>query len=158
MSMNADLVTIIVAALGTGGLGSAITAFLSRKKFQIEARHLEEDLRSSREEANRKSIDYIQTKMVEISKKYEEEAESLRKRNEELDYKISELNNRLQNLMEWVVVDNNRYRTWLETELRKLNPDIAFPQCPPAPIMRSTSPMSLQHDTIINNQQQSSQS
>ena len=78
--------------------------------------------------------------MIEISKKYEEESETLRKRNEELDSKITDLNNRLQRLMEWVVVDNNRYRTWLETELRKLNPDIAFPECPAAPLQRTIIP------------------
>ena len=72
--MDANIASIIVAAIGTGGLGSAITAFLSRKKYQVEALRLEEDLRASREEANRKSIDYIQTKMIEISKKYEEES------------------------------------------------------------------------------------
>ena len=138
--MDANIASIIIAAIGTGGLGSAITAFLSRKKYQVEALRLEEDLRASREEANRKSIDYIQTKMIEISKKYEEESETLRKRNEELDSKITDLNNRLQRLMEWVVVDNNRYRTWLETELRKLNPDIAFPECPAAPLQRTIIP------------------
>lgn len=135
--VNIDATSIIVTALGLiggGGLGSFLGVVFSKKKYEVEAKQLEQQLRDSREEANRKSIDFIQDKMREIASKYEAESEALRKRNEELDHKISDLNSRLQNLMEWVVVDNNQYRTWLETELRKLNPEISFPPCSPAPI------------------------
>lgn len=129
-----DITQILVSVLGAGGLSGTLVAIFSRRKYKLEALKLEQDLKDSREEANRKSIDYIQQKMTDIAKKYEEECDALRKRNEELDSKISDLSNRLQTLMEWVVVDNNQYRSWLENELRKLNPDITFPTCKPAPI------------------------
>lgn len=132
--VNIDLTQVIVTLVGAGGLGGLLGTFYSRKKYKIEAMQLEQQLKESREDSTRKSIDFIQEKMTEIAIKYEQESEALRKRNEELDHKISDLNSRLQNLMEWVVVDNNQYRTWLETELRKLNPEISFPPCPPAPI------------------------
>lgn len=132
--INIDLTQIFISAIGAGGLGGLLGVIFSRKKYQIEAMQLEQQVHDSREESNRKSIDFIQDKMIDIAKKYEAESEELRKRNEELDHKITDLSTRLQNLMEWVVVDNNQYRTWLETELKKLNPDIAFPTCPPAPI------------------------
>ena len=131
---NIDITQVLVSMLGAGGLSGTLVAIFSRRKYKIEALKLEEELRASREEATRKSIDYIQQKMTDITKKYEEECDALRKRNEELDSKISDLSNRLQTLMEWVVVDNNQYRSWLENELRKLNPDITFPTCKPAPI------------------------
>lgn len=131
---NIDITQVLVSMLGAGGLSGTLVAIFSRRKYKIEALKLEEELRASREEATRKSIDYIQQKMTDIAKKYEEECDALRRRNEELDSKISDLSNRLQTLMEWVVVDNNQYRTWLENELRKLNPDITFPTCKPAPI------------------------
>lgn len=83
--------------------------------------------------------------MTDIANKYEEECNALRKRNEDLDSKISDLSARLQTLMEWVVVDNNRYRSWLENELRKLNPDISFPHCPPAPI-KTSQPEEIDHE------------
>lgn len=132
-----DITQILVSVLGAGGLSGTLVAIFSRRKYKLEALKLEQDLRDSREEANRKSIDYIQQKMTDIAKKYEEECDALRKRNEELDSKISDLSNRLQTLMEWVVVDNNKYRSWLENELRKLNPDISFPYCAQAPIKTS---------------------
>lgn len=132
--IDIDLTQILITTVGAGGLGSLLGVIFSRKKYQVEAMQLEQQLRDSREESNRKSIDFIQEKMIDIAKKYEAESEALRKRNEELDHKITDLSTRLQNLMEWVVVDNNQYRTWLETELKKLNPDIDFPPCTPAPI------------------------
>lgn len=142
---SADLTQIIVSVLGAGGLSGTLVAIFSRRKYQMEAHKLEQDLRESREEANRKSIDYIQQKMTDIANKYEEECNALRKRNEDLDSKISDLSARLQTLMEWVVVDNNRYRSWLENELRKLNPDISFPHCPPAPI-KTSQPEETDHE------------
>lgn len=132
--INIDLTQVLVTLVGAGGLGGLLGTIFSRKKYKIEALQLEQQLKESREDSIRKSIDFIQDKMKEIASKYEAESETLRKRNEELDKKISDLNSRLQNLMEWVVVDNNQYRNWLETELRKLNPKISFPPCPPAPI------------------------
>ena len=141
-----DLTQIIISVLGAGGLSGTLVAIFSRRKYQMEAKKLEQDLRESREEANRKSIDYIQQKMADIAKKYEEECDALRHRNEELDSKISDLSSRLQVLMEWVVVDNNRYRSWLENELRKLNPDISFPHCSPAPIKTNSQPEEINHE------------
>lgn len=136
--LDIDLTQVIVSAVSAGGLGSIISLLLTRKKYKIETMQLEQQLKESREDSTRKSIDFIQEKMKEIANKYEAESETLRKRNEELDKKISDLNSRLQNLMEWVVVDNNRYRNWLETELRKLDSSITFPECPPAPIATTT--------------------
>ena len=142
---GSEITQILVSVLGAGGLSGTLVAIFSRRKYQMEAHKLEQDLRESREEANRKSIDYIQQKMTDIANKYEEECNALRKRNEDLDSKISDLSARLQTLMEWVVVDNNRYRSWLENELRKLNPDISFPHCSPAPI-KTSQPEETDHE------------
>lgn len=143
---NIDLTQVLISVLGAGGLSGTLVAIFSRRKYKIEAMKLEQELRESREEANRKSIDYIQQKMTDIAKKYEEECDALRRRNEELDSKISDLSNRLQTLMEWVVVDNNQYRSWLENELRKLNPDITFPTCKPAPIQTRSNSNETDHE------------
>ena len=104
----------------------------------VRHRHMSFSQKSQRYVKEKGQFDYLIPPTImkneDLKKKYEEECDALRKRNEELDSKISDLSNRLQTLMEWVVVDNNQYRSWLENELRKLNPDITFPTCKPAPI------------------------
>lgn len=136
---GSQITEIIVTAFSTGAVGAIISGLMTRRKYKAEAAAMEEALQNSRMESYQKSIDYIQEKMIDLSKKYEAESEVLRKRNEELDVKITDLNSRLQDLMEWVVVDNNKYRSWLETELLKLNPDISFPHCPEPPITKSSN-------------------
>jgi predicted nuclease with TOPRIM domain len=77
--------------------------------------------------------EYIRTQLKELSDTHRQESDELRKQNRELNAKITELNDKINQLMTWVVVDNNSYRTWLENELLKLKPDIEFPKCRPAP-------------------------
>lgn len=127
------IVAIISALVGGSGISAVLTTIFSARKYKAEAQRLEEETRSSRDEAYRKNLDYIQQKMIELSSKYESEADALRKRNDELDAKIAKLNDRIQQLMQWIVVDNNRYRVWLETELKRADPSITFPECPCVP-------------------------
>lgn len=139
--MNTTLISsIIVAALGSGGISAIITAILSRHKCESEAAKTESEAAKIKSEADAvvkqtdiTGIDYINRKLQEITEQSNKEATELRNRNDELNERINILNDRLQVVMNWIVDDNQHYRQWLETKLIELDPSIEFPKCAPPP-------------------------
>ena len=141
--MNAnEILTIITTVIGSGGIASLITALLSSKKYKAEAKSLEQQIEVARKESEQKTNEYIRSQLKELSDTHKKESDELRKQNKELSDKIASLNDHINQLMTWIVVDNNSYRTWLENELRKLNPSIQFPRCRPAPGFSTVLPSS----------------
>lgn len=133
MNTTSLVIAIISAVLGTGGIGAAIVSLFSIRKYKAEALVLEQQVVTSRQESEQKINEYIRTQLKELSETHRHESDELRKQNNELNEKIAVLNDRINQLMKWIVVDNNTYRTWLENELIKLEPNIKFPKCKPAP-------------------------
>lgn len=128
-----DTTAILISVLGSGGLCSIITALLSRRKFKAEASIIEAEAEEKRKKSEREYMDYIHTQFKEITETYKQQAEEQRQVNIELSERVHTLENRINKLMEWVINDDGSYRTWLENELKKHDPDIEFPKCKPAP-------------------------
>lgn len=139
--MNATqiVIAIITAVLGSGGVATVLTTFLSNKKYKAEADMLKQQIEDARAESEHKANEYIRSQLKELSDTHKQESDDLRRQNRDLSERISALNDKINQLMTWVVIDNNSYRSWLENELRKLKPDIEFPKCRPAPGFNNTS-------------------
>jgi len=133
METNAIVISVITAILGTGGITAIITEILTARKYRAEAQRIEQDTANQRRISEQEMQSYIRSQMMEINETYKKESDELRRQNEELTHRINDLTKKTQELMEWIIYDNNRYRSWLETELIKLKPDIQFPTCRPAP-------------------------
>ena len=127
------IVAIVTTIIGSGGIASLITSILSSRKYRAEAHSLEQQIEVARKESEQKTNEYIRSQLKELSETHKKESDDLRNQNKELFDKIASLHDQINELMTWIVVDNNSYRTWLENELRKLNPTIEFPRCRPAP-------------------------
>lgn len=127
------ITAILIAVLGSGGLCSIITAFFSRRKYKAEASIIEAEAEEKRQKSEREYMDYIHSQFKEITETYKQQAEEQRKVNSELSERVRTLETRINKLMEWVINDDGSYRTWLENELKKYDPDIEFPKCKPAP-------------------------
>lgn len=128
-----DVITLLVAVLGSGGLCSVITALFSRRKYKAEASLIEAEAEEKRKVAERGYMEYIHTQFKEITETYKKESEELRTMNRELTTRVQSLESRINKLMEWVINDDGSYRNWLENEVRKYDPEIEFPKCKPAP-------------------------
>lgn len=128
-----NIATVIIAILGSGGLCSIITSIFSRRKYKAEASLIEVEAEEKRKAAEREYMNYIHGQFKEITETYKRESEDLRAMNRELNDRVRSLENRINKLMEWIINDDGSYRTWLENELRKYDPDIEFPKCKPAP-------------------------
>lgn len=146
------IITIIGAIIGSGGLTAAITALLSVRKYKAEARAIEQDAENARKEIEQKMNESIRQQIMDISNVHKKESEELRVQNEKLYSKIDNLNNKINELMEWIVYDNAKYRAWLENELVKVKPDIEFPECRPTPrFVPEPNPVATQPSSDNNN-------
>lgn len=133
MKTSTLIITIISAVLGTGGLSTLLNCLINAKKFKADARRTDEETDSIRRQSRISEMDFINSKLQEISKDARIESMDLRKRNDDLSLKINALNAQLQALMNWIISDNQKHRMWLENEIHKLNPDIEIPVCPNPP-------------------------
>ena len=137
MSKAEIIVMIVSAVFGTGGITTIIVALLSFRKYKAQAKLIEQQAMDAPNEYITNQLKELTDRHVSESEKYRNKIETLTAQNEkkidELKDQIAKLSQRVNQLMNWIIVDNNAYRTWLECELRKVKPDIKFPKCRPIP-------------------------
>lgn len=136
MRQMKEFTEVAIAILGSGGLCSFVSVLFSRRKFKAEAKVIEIEAEQKRKAAEREHMDYIHNQLKEITETHKREAEATRAQNKALVKRVNDLEATVNELMEWIVLDNNARVTWLETELRKYNPDVAIPPCRPAPVFK----------------------
>lgn len=131
MSTPEIILAIVTLVVGSGGIGSAITIIINRRKVVS-------DSRSTDVHTNIDQFTAITEKLKVMADDADARAERARQVNDELISKINELNVKLSQLTMWVIGDNMQYRTALETALKQLNPDFSFPYVsdPPIELMR----------------------
>lgn len=133
------VVAIIVAILGSGGISALISTLITAKKTNAESDKIDAESECLINEEKRADIDFISSRLHEISQAQNEDSTKLRQRNDELSRQIDELNNKLQALMEWIIYDNHKYVSWLEARLKEHDPEIEFPECSPPPKIFNTT-------------------
>ena len=113
----------IGGALGGGGIVAILNRVLGHKEKNKE---LSDDLAK-----------FYGDQIKDLAAKSQEQYENLQKRydsvTEDLSNQIKTLTTKLTVLNRWIIIDNAKYRTWLEDELRKRDPDIQIPDCPEPP-------------------------
>lgn len=129
-----NIIALVAAIIGSGGIATVLTSILSARKYKAEAKVIEADAEERTKKSEREYMDYIHSQLKEITETHKQESEELRAMNKELNDKVSALKNELDVLISWIITDNNAYRTWLENELRKRDPELKFPMCKEPPI------------------------
>ena len=151
MSKTEIVIMIISTLFGTGGITTIIVTLLSFRKYKAEAKLIEQQALDAQKESELKANEYITSQLKELTERHAAESEKYRakideintqneKKIKELSEQITSLSNRVNQLMNWIIVDNNAYRSWLECELRKSKPDIKFPKCRPVPGFEDYTP------------------
>lgn len=134
-----QIITLITAVISSGGISALVTARITAKKADAENRHTDQETEGLRIQNEITEMDYINKRLQEISEINRKEANELRAKNESLNERIGELNHKMQTLMEWVVTDNYQYRSWLESQLKQVSPNIEFPTTTRPPIIFKSS-------------------
>lgn len=123
-----QIISMIATLIGGGGISALITYRITAKKADAENRHTDQETEGLRIQNEITEMDYINKRLQEISEISKKEADDLRTKNEALNDKINDLNQKLQSLMEWVVTDNYQYRSWLENKVKEYDDKISLPE------------------------------
>lgn len=133
--MKEHIVALIVAILGSGGVGAVITSLLSARKYKAEANSLEQENEKSRKLFETEMNERIHKQFAELAEIHKKEAEYQREQTKILEKQITGLKNQVTKLMSWIMTEDASYRSFLENEILRLNPDFVFPKLKPIPGM-----------------------
>lgn len=126
-----NTVSVIVAifgALGGGtGLATILVVLFSYKKYKAEAETIMVNNEKQHKANEQNEMEFVKKSLIELQSMTKEEMEELRKENKILEQRIDTMNKKLSSLMNWIVGDDHRYRSWLESKLHELDPSLEFP-------------------------------
>ena len=128
-----NITTLIIAVIGSGGLSALLTAVFSARKFKAEASSVEQQTEANRKIMEHEVSERLHKHFVELAERYKTESEEQRAQTKELEKQVSILNHRLNQLMLWIMTDDASYKSKLEDEIRRTNPDFVFPDIKPIP-------------------------
>lgn len=128
-----NITTLIIAVIGSGGLSALLTAVFSARKFKAEASSVEQQTEANRKIMEQEVSERLHKHFVELAERYKTESEEQRAQTKELEKQVSILNHRLNQLMLWIMTDDASYKSKLEDEIRRANPDFVFPDIKPIP-------------------------
>lgn len=140
------IAVLIGAILGSGGMVAIIHEFSIHHKVRSDAKKAAADIEKEREqmrvdfekERSDMFIDvqkYCTEEMKRMTEGMSQRLADIQSENADLKREICVLNNKLSDLVKWVMYDNATHRTWLEKTLRELDPNIDIPECPEPPIV-----------------------
>ena len=136
------IVEIIIAVIGSGSLSALITGILGRRKYRTEVDALKQDIEAAKTDNQIKLDEHIKLQFMEITNSYKEATKNIKaelveaqRQNTELIGKINHcqielgaISVKITQLMSWCTYDMLHYQHWIETELKRLKPDIEFPE------------------------------
>ncbi len=147
----ATLATIIVACGGSAGISTLLTTIFQRKKYKAEAETIDTANQTTIIHNQQEEMTYVTNQLIHLQEMYKSDMEELRDANKRLQHKVDGLNKKLMTLMNWIVVDNHKYQTWLEERLKEYDPDIVFQEHMPPPDVFDEDDDDLTADTSNSN-------
>ena len=131
---GATAVAVVISAIGGGaGLSAVLTTIFSYRKYRAEAKEQQITNEKNLMEYVTKTMKDVNEETKKLNEETKKQVAELREENSKLIKKVDVLNNKLSSLMNWIVGDDHRYRSWLEKRLHELDPDIEFPDLPDPP-------------------------
>lgn len=135
-----DTIAAVIASVGGGaGLATVLATIFSYRKFKNEAEttriknaqtemdYIKESFKEIAEETKRQFNEFKESSRVELDE-LKSSNEELREANKDLKHQIDVMAQKLSSLMNWIISDDQRYRTWLENKVHELDPSIEFPE------------------------------
>jgi uncharacterized protein HemX len=149
--MNGETIAaIIIAILGSGGLGAVITSILSARKYKAEADQMEQENEKARRSFEQDMNEKLNKQFAELAEIHKNEAETQREQSKILEKEVADLKKQVVLLMSWIMTEDASYRLFLENKIRETEPDFVFPKLKPIPGMDPDLMKSLGLEDIQN--------
>ena len=132
--METGTILAIIGGLGGAtGISTLLVTIFQRKKYKAEAETIDAANQTTIIHNQQEEMTYVTNQLIHLQEMYKSDMEELREANKRLQRKVDGLNKKLMTLMNWIVVDNHKYQTWLEERLKEYDPDIVFQEHMPPP-------------------------
>lgn len=132
--METGTILAIIGGLGGAtGISTLLVTIFQRRKFKAEADTIDAANQTTIIHNQQEEMTYVTNQLIHLQEMYKSDMEELREANKRLQRKVDGLNKKLMTLMNWIVVDNHKYQTWLEERLKEYDPDIVFQEHMPPP-------------------------
>ncbi len=132
--METGTILAIIGGLGGAtGISTLLVTIFQRRKFKAEAETIDAANQTTIIHNQQEEMTYVTNQLIHLQEMYKSDMEELRESNKRLQRKVDSLNKKLMTLMNWIVVDNHKYQTWLEERLKEYDPDIVFQEHMPPP-------------------------
>lgn len=118
---------------GATGISTLLVTIFQRRKYKAEAETIDAANQTTIIHNQQEEMTYVTNQLIHLQEMYKTDMEELREANKRLQRKVDGLNKKLMTLMNWIVVDNHKYQTWLEERLKEYDPDIVFQEHMPPP-------------------------
>jgi gamma-glutamyltranspeptidase len=132
--METGTILAIIGGLGGAtGISTLLVTIFQRRKYKAEAETIDAANQTTIIHNQQEEMTYVTNQLIHLQEMYKTDMEELREANKRLQHKVDGLNKKLMTLMNWIVVDNHKYQTWLEERLKEYDPDIVFQEHMPPP-------------------------
>lgn len=132
--METGTILAIIGGLGGAtGISTLLVTIFQRRKYKAEAETIDAANQTTIIHNQQEEMTYVTNQLIHLQEMYKSDMEELREANKRLQHKVDGLNKKLMTLMNWIVVDNHKYQTWLEERLKEYDPDIVFQEHMPPP-------------------------
>lgn len=132
--METGTILAIIGGLGGAtGISTLLVTIFQRRKYKAEAETIDAANQTTIIHNQQEEMTYVTNQLIHLQEMYKSDMEELREANKRLQRKVDGLNKKLMTLMNWIVVDNHKYQTWLEERLKEYDPDIVFQEHMPPP-------------------------
>jgi gamma-glutamyltranspeptidase len=132
--METGTILAIIGGLGGAtGISTLLVTIFKRRKYKAEAETIDAANQTTIIHNQQEEMTYVTNQLIHLQEMYKSDMEELREANKRLQHKVDGLNKKLMTLMNWIVVDNHKYQTWLEERLKEYDPDIVFQEHMPPP-------------------------
>ena len=142
------VVEIVIAILGSGGITAVVTSLLSARKYKAEANQMEQETEKARKLFENEMNEKLHRQFAELAEIHKKEAEYQREQTKILEKQIYGLKSQVTKLMSWIMTEDASYRTFLENEILRHNPDFVFPKLKPIPGMDSEVLKAMGFDSV----------
>lgn len=133
MSNYEFIIALVGAVLGSAGLTTFLTCIANKNKVKEESKKTAEESMTIKQTRELQLDQYINDKLKELTESYRAETNVLKESNLKLQKQVTDLQNKLQALMSWIVNENHTTQAILISKIRELDPDFEIPETKPFP-------------------------
>lgn len=125
----------IVSIIASGAIAAILSSVATLAKVRAENQKYIAEANAARTESEKVYIESLSQRLKDIQESHTQEMEKLRRQNKDLEDKVTTLNGKLEQLLDWIYGSDLQYKSSLEQKVTTLDPTFPINRPQPPDIM-----------------------